>query len=131
MIIVLYPVSLHVLRINQFGNYLEIPLEYQHCSRVFMSSAIVSSWEQRDETPSSKPFKTIHDTLKILKTIDTSWALIIRLKLFLFRNSWTLSGPNLTIFPVPAGSLITFGYIPKSVSESVGSLHNMSTTSCY
>ncbi len=56
---------------------------------------------------------------------------MIKLKLFLFKNSWTLSGPNLTILPVPTGSLITLGWIPNSASESVGSLQRISTTSCY
>lgn len=49
----------------------------------------------------------------------------------MFKNSWTLSGPNLTILPVPAGSLIIFGYMPKSISESVGSDHKISTTNYY
>lgn len=64
-------------------------------------------------------------------SITHSCALIISERLFLIRKLITLSGPNLTILPVPAGSLIIFGYIPKSWSESVGSDHNISTTNYY
>ena len=51
--------------------------------------------------------------------------------MFSYKKFSTLSGPNLTIFPVPAGSLTELGWIPLSWSLSVGSDHNISTTSCY
>ena len=48
-------------------------------------------------------------------SITHSWALMIRFKLLLAKNEETRSGPNLTIFPVPAGSLIILGWIPSSI----------------
>ena len=42
-------------------------------------------------------------------SITHSWALIIIERLFFNKKLITLSGPNLTILPVPAGSLIIFG----------------------
>ena len=50
---------------------------------------------------------------------------------FVSKNCLTLSGPNLTMFPVPFGSQIKFGWIPNSWSLSVGSDHRMSTTNYY
>ena len=59
-----------------------------------------------------------------------SWALITILKLFFFRNDCTRSGPNLTMFPVSEGSLKWLANIPSSLSDSVGSDHKMSRTTC-
>ena len=62
-------------------------------------------------------------------SITHSWALKIKLTLLFSKKVFTLSGPNLTIFPVPFGSLTKLGWIPNSLSLSVGSLHKISTTS--
>ena len=64
-------------------------------------------------------------------SITHSCARIIIIRLFVFRNYYTRSGPNFTIFPVPAGSRITFAWIPNSLSESVGSDQRISTTNYY
>jgi len=56
---------------------------------------------------------------------------IIRESLFSSRNWITLSGPNFTMPPIPVGSLKLFGYIPNSLSESVGSDHKISIINYY
>lgn len=64
-------------------------------------------------------------------SITHSWALKMMVIPFVSRNCFTRSGPNFTIFPVPFGSLMKFGWMPSSVSFSVGSDQRISTTNCY
>jgi hypothetical protein len=63
-------------------------------------------------------------------SITHSWARRMMVIPLVSRNCFTQSGPNFTMFPVPLGSLTKLGWMPSSVSFSVGSDHRMSTTSC-